>query len=187
MFYFPSISHLNYTESTGPISAEGIVNCSRWFLQLTTAYDQSVKHLCIFLVSCRLVEMWTLFCSPGCRGGLLGFQSRSISMSPPWQPWRVILESLKWNMAERCGVLWWPKEVFWVHKKEKELRAGMTISVRVHLNSRLGCFRSNNHSAPCPPYPSPSDNSGKCTCFTLFLNSFGPKYWLCLQKKMCVF
>lgn len=41
MFYFPSISHLNYTENTGPISVEGIVNCSGGFLQLITTWPVS--------------------------------------------------------------------------------------------------------------------------------------------------
>ena len=156
MLYLPTISHLNSTENTRPLCIEDIVNCSRWFHQhvTTTLVSKALAHLPAYAgegqlqagwergprsPAQRAVEAcWVLSDGFRCGSNEPYRQVAKLSLS-----WRVILESLEWNMVERRGVLWWPKEVFWVHGKEKEPRAEtkpVAVGARMSFDSRSGSF-----------------------------------------------
>lgn len=61
----------------------------------------------------------------------------------------------------------------------------LTISVRVHLYSRSACFRSNNHPAPCPLYPSHQTTLANVHVLPFFLIALDQNIDCVCRKNVC--
>lgn len=176
-------------EKTQDLSGvEGIVNCSRRFLQsVTTAWlvsDALARLLArVREVSCALAGSVVLVLHPTARWRFAGFLV--MAFSPGAQA-----------LHPGCKALFKLMIHFEITQVKQSRKAwSFTVAKISILGAREGekahgrneprdrrCqdpSRSNNRSAPCPLYPSSPDTSGKCTsCTFFFMDSYGPKYLL---------